>query len=493
MLERQDDPPPSARAGARNIARGVAQNLRCGARAACFAGWDPRVLAVSWSQLAALIGLSLALLLGEQMAQVGLPGRLTASGLPYALFSVSLVLVASWAVTSLGRRACATLALMIVTLSAALTIGAVTWLAEWGVQFATRNVWTAWIQWGLYYLPPLWLALVTAVAGIRIGGVPWRWRPFAVGIALALIAYPLSTIWIDRTLWAEAPDETAEQARRSFTSIASEDAFYRQSTLLARDLAAVLPRDAGHPNLYFIGVAGYATQDVFMREVNAVDALLAERFGTRGHSIRLINNRRTALESPIASRTALAEVLKHVGALMNPDEDVLLLFLTSHGSRDQKLSLQFHPLQLADLTPADLRRMLDEASIRNRVVIVSACYSGGYVEALKDDDTLIITASAPDRNSFGCSNEADFTYFGKAYFDEALRTTSSFIEAFGIAVPAIAAREKKEDFEPSNPQISIGANIAPRLEALRRVLDPGAPVARSGGESAPEQGEVKAK
>ncbi|MEO8754086.1 MAG: C13 family peptidase [Casimicrobiaceae bacterium] len=492
MVEQQDDPQPTVRADARGFVRGVAQNLRCGARAACFAGWGPRILAVSWSQLAALIGLSLALLLGEQMAQVGLHGRLNASGLPYALFDVPLVLVASWAVTSLGRRASATLALMIVTLGAGLAIGAVTWLAEWGVQFAARNVWTAWAQWGLYYLPPLWLALVTAVAGIRIGCVPWRWRPVAVGIALAVIAYPLSTIWIDRTLWAEAPDETA-QAGRSFISIASEDAFYQQSRLLARDLAAVLPRDAGHPNLYFIGVAGYASQDVFMREVNAVDALLAERFGTRGHSIRLINNRRTALESPIASRTALAEVLKHVGALMNPEEDVLLLFLTSHGSRDQKLSLQFHPLQLADLTPADLRRMLDEAGIRNRVVIVSACYSGGYVDALKDDDTLIITASAPDRNSFGCSNEADFTYFGKAYFDEALRTTSSFIEAFGIAVPVVAAREKKEDFEPSNPQISIGANIAPRLEALRRALSPGDPVARSGGDAAPGRGAVKAK
>ena len=243
--------------------------------------------------------------------------------------------------------------------------------------------------------------------------------------------------------------------------------------------------DAGHPNLYLISVAGYASQDVFAREADAVDKLFADRFGTRGHSIRLINNRKTALESPIASRTALAEAVKRVGAVMDRDEDVLFLFLTSHGSRDQKFAMQFYPLQLADLAPADLRRMMDDAGIRHRVVVVSACYSGGFIDALKDDDTLIITASAPDRNSFGCSNEADFTYFGKAYFDEALRSTDSFIEAFGIAVPAIAARERKEDYEPSNPQIFIGANIAATLEALRRELRSGAD---ANGESAQRAG-----
>ena len=166
---------------------------------------------------------------------------------------------------------------------------------------------------------------------------------------------------------------------------------------------------------------------------------------------------------------------------MDRDEDVLFLFLTSHGSHDQKFSMQFHPLQLADLTPIDVRRMLDDAGIRYRVVVVSACYSGGFVESLKDDDTLIVTASAPDRNSFGCSNEADFTYFGKAYFDEALRSTDSFIEAFDIAVPRIAAREKQEGYDPSNPQISVGANIAAKLDRLRRdVQAEGAATAAAG-------------
>src|SRR5206468_1411583 len=149
------------------------------------------------------------------------------------------------------------------------------------------------------------------------------------------------------------------------------------------------------------------------------------------------------------------------------DEDIFFLYLTSHGSHDGRFTLEFPPLRLNDLTAPELRKMLDEAAIRNRVIVVSACYSGSFVDALRDDDSLILTASAKDRNSFGCSNEADFTYFGKAYFDEALRTSDSFIEAFDIAAPVIAAREKKDDYTPSDPQRYVGPNIAARLAAWR--------------------------
>ena len=468
--------------GARDFLRGLARNVRCGGRVCILAAARTDDLAVSWSQLAALIGLSVVLLLAEQMVQAGLGGRFVASGLPYAVFGVPLVLLASWAVASLGRRSDQTLALMIVTLSAALWISALVWVMDWAVD-DPRSVWTAWLRWGLYYLPPFWLALVAAVAGARMIDLPLRWRGAAVVIALAVIALPMSTIWIDRRLWAEPRDEETAESRAAYNALAREDAFYQQPKLLERELAGVLPRLAGHPNLFLISVAGYANQDVFMREAKAVDELFAERFGTRGHSIRLINNRKTVLETPIASRTALAESLKRVGAVMNRDEDVLFLFLTSHGSRDQKFSMQFPPLQLADLTPPDLRRMLDDAGIRHRVVVVSSCYSGGFVEALKDDDTLVITASAPDRNSFGCSNEADFTYFGKAYFDEALRTTDSFIEAFDIAVPKIAAREKKEDTSRPTRRSSSAAALPRRSEACDAACVP-----TRTGESTPRSG-----
>jgi hypothetical protein len=212
---------------------------------------------------------------------------------------------------------------------------------------------------------------------------------------------------------------------------------------------------------------------VFKREVEAVDDLFATRFGTRGRSLKLVNNAATVRDTPIASRTALAFALGHLGTLMR-DEDVLFLFLTSHGSKDGRLSLSFPPLRLDDLAADDLKAMLDAAGIRNRVVVVSACYSGAFADALAGDDTMVITASASDRNSFGCSNEAQFTYFGKAYFDEALRTTDSFSEAFDRALPVIAERERKEDYTPSMPQRRVGARIEAALAGWRAANGPAA-------------------
>src|SRR5207344_2149888 len=113
--------------------------------------------------------------------------------------------------------------------------------------------------------------------------------------------------------------------------------------------------------------------------------------------------------------------LARVAEVMDPDEDILFLFLTSHGSKDHHFTLEFGRMAFKTLDPPTLRRLLDESGIKRRVIVVSACYSGGFIDALKDDNSLVITAAAADRSSFGCSDKADFTYFGKAYFDEALR------------------------------------------------------------------------
>jgi hypothetical protein len=57
-------------------------------------------------------------------------------------------------------------------------------------------------------------------------------------------------------------------------------------------------------------------------------------------------------------------------------------------------------------------------------------------------------------------------------FDEQLRSSFSFTEAFAKAVPLIKQREidagKSDGF--SNPQISLGVGIAPVLQALEQEL-----------------------
>jgi len=102
------------------------------------------------------------------------------------------------------------------------------------------------------------------------------------------------------------------------------------------------------------------------------------------------------------------------------------------------------------------------------VLVISACHSGSFINELWDAHTLIITAAREDRTSFGCGNERDWTYFGEAYFDRALRGDPSFVSAFDQAEKAIARREKKEDLTPSFPQMRIGRLIGPKLAALEQ-------------------------
>jgi hypothetical protein len=323
----------------------------------------------------------------------------------------------------------------------------------------------------LHWVHGAWLALALGAYACR-STPPGERRLAAVAICLGAIALPLAYVHLDRSLW-QPPDAAEEKPdiARGRGGIASEDAFYRQPALLAGELDAVRPGKKGVVDVFFIGMAGYGGQDVFMKEVKAVSRLFRERFGAEGHVIRLVNNPKTVLEIPIASRTSLRESVKRMAEVMDKDEDVLVVFLTSHGSENHRFSLSLWPLRFHEIDPATLRAALDEAGIRNRVVIVSACYSGGFVKALAGPDTLVITAAAADRTSFGCTSEAEWTYFGKAYFDEALRRTHSFAGAFEIAKPAVTAREKAEKYDPSDPQISMGPAIAGKLDALAAQLD----------------------
>jgi hypothetical protein len=158
---------------------------------------------------------------------------------------------------------------------------------------------------------------------------------------------------------------------------------------------------------------------------------------------------------------------------MDREQDVLVLYLTSHGASDFKLAASHWPLEVPALTPAELRKALDDAHIRNRVIVISACYSGGWIDPLSTDSTLVMTAADATHTSYGCGRRSELTYFGRALWDEQLRRTHVFQDAFAAAVPVIRRREeeaKKADGF-SNPQIRVGAAIEPALAELAARLD----------------------
>jgi hypothetical protein len=321
-----------------------------------------------------------------------------------------------------------------------------------------------------YLVPTVWLAVACAKAVADLLSVSIPCRVSTYGLCAILIVAPLTYVYREIASWQQVKKDKEAGSSYAHRKL-SEDVFYEQPKVLERELAAVEPGRRGVIDIYFIGIGGYADQDVFMKEIDAVSRLFQERFGTVGKTIRLMNNRKTLASLPIASVTALRASLKRVADVMDKTEDILFLFLSSHGSKTHRFSFELWPLQLQELEPEKLRALLDESGIENRVIIVSACYSGGFVNSLKEKNTLVISASAVDKSSFGCSNEADWTYFGKAYFDEALRKTHSFVDAFELAKPVIEEWERKEGFIASDPQIALGETIKPKLLKLARQLD----------------------
>jgi len=457
-----DDAPPTL-----NPPTTFLRVLRLGLRLALFRRPNATARQASWTQLLALLALAVGLPFCADLLSVGWSGNFSPYALPGALFILPILILAAWALARLAGAAERTLELLVVFLGISLPIDLASIVAGRLMEAGMLPGLPAGFGYAAYYLPTAWLVLAVTLAAIRLLALPAR-RWLAAGMATALlVGAPLALVYRDRTLWQPAFDGEAQREQRNrYQALANEDAFYLQPKLLERQLAALQPGRKGSVDLYFIGAAGDAGQDVFMKEVQSVAQLFEERFATAGHSLTLINNARTVAGVPIASSTSLRLALKRVGEVMDRDEDVLFLFLTSHGSREHRFALSFGPLRFNPVDPQRLREMIDEAGIKRRVVVVSSCYSGGYVDALKDENTLVITAAAADKTSFGCSNEAEFTYFGKAYFDEALRQTYSFVEAFELARPRIAERERAQDYEPSDPRIALGAAIGPVLEKL---------------------------
>lgn len=330
------------------------------------------------------------------------------------------------------------------------------------VQFFGSYGWLP--SWSYSLLPILFLVLflwqTLALLWIfsRRLRVPWWERIIVIIGVVALL-----TIWqrnvADQPIFKQIPVEP----------VLEEAALYEQPKLLQQALDRIDPSIPGKSDWYFMGVAGFSDQNVFRSEINKVRELFDVRFGTSGHSLALVNNNYTWLDEPIATKTSILRGLKTIGQQMNADEDVLFMTLSSHGDQDF-IHLSNPPLAMDNLDATWLREALDASGIRWRVIVVSACYSGSFIDELASPTTVVITASAADKMSFGCTNTAEMTYFGQAFFAESLRENTSFSDAFKDAAYRVQERELYMGFEPSEPQMVIGSLMETALPAFEQAL-----------------------
>ena len=289
-----------------------------------------------------------------------------------------------------------------------------------------------------------------------------RVRSLLLAAALILAApFVLDSFGLDTRLWLV--DDT-QQAQDDDVAT-SEGLLYDQPARIQAAVERVAAAIPGKPHMFFVGFAGVGEQAVFKREALYAEQVFADKFGTADRSVELINDANDRDTYPLATVSGLDQTVKLIADRMDVDQDVLVLMLTSHGSQDG-LAISNGSLPLAQLGPADLQEVLDDARIKWRVIIVSACYSGVFLDELKSDTTLIITAADSDHSSFGCDDSRDLTWFGEAFLKDSLPKAASFEGAFKNAAALIQQREAAEHQIHSNPQLSMGPLIRRKLEEL---------------------------
>lgn len=270
--------------------------------------------------------------------------------------------------------------------------------------------------------------------------------------------------------WVQVPDRGAHAATGSGGVLLDiEGIYYSQAHLLREALDDVARGRPGHRDVYFVGFAGDASEDVFVREVGHFRQLFEETLGAAQRTVLLANHSTVVDELPLANRNNLATALQRIGQLMDPEEDVVFVYMTSHGTRDGRFVADFGPLGVNDLLASDIDRMLIDSGIRWQVVTISACFSGTFLDSLAHPDRLVMTAARADRSSFGCENGRDFTYFGEALKNGLAARAPDYVAAFELARKEVTQRERAEAKEPSFPQASLGEGIAAQLDLSRVV------------------------
>lgn len=333
------------------------------------------------------------------------------------------------------------------------------------------------VQWLLFLLPVLVAILVQSV---------FLWRasdrhPGAMFIAVIvmMMALGLQVGTRQAQYWYPKPAPDADKVSEDKSPEITQEVFESQSALFLQKLDEIQKQRPGVIDLYSLSFAPYGEEDVFLNETSMVSKVMEQRFDAAGRSLQLVNNPRTMETLPWATPLNLQRAIAHMAKRMDVNEDILFIHMSSHGASDGELSAGMWPLTVNPVTPDDLKRWLDEAGIRHRVISISACFAGNWVQPLSDPDSLVMTASDADHTSYGCGSKSDLTFFGRAMYDEQLRKrTLSFEAAHAAARPIIKQREEEAGKSDgySNPQIAVGENIRQRLQMLEDRLKKSVPV-----------------
>jgi Peptidase C13 family len=242
-----------------------------------------------------------------------------------------------------------------------------------------------------------------------------------------------------------------------FLLLAAGIALFREDVAAQQVSGVSVVSNAPPPRIQWraIAVAGDDSAPVFDNAVEEIAEILAV------HAVHPINRLTSDPmvanpHRPIATAQSIADALD---AQPPKPGQGCLVFITSHGSRNGVL-LRDDETNRRLLGPTALEGILDRGcGTAPTVAIISACFSGVFLDRLaKTPNRIILTAARDDRTSFGCGHEEQFTYFDgcmlKAWPDS--QTWQALFQATQACV------QRKEDalhFQHSEPQAYFGAAV----------------------------------
>lgn len=189
------------------------------------------------------------------------------------------------------------------------------------------------------------------------------------------------------------------------------------------------------------------------------DVLLAEKLvkniDANALTIKLANAARDqSTEWPQATVENFALVMSKTAEVARP-QDRVLLFISTH-SNPGLLHITAGGKNLQPITTKLLSEALAPLNKVPTLVVLSACYSGAFIEPLKAPNRVVLTASDTRRTTFNCKYNGDNTPFAEALFGQAGADSRSFTDWMEEAQKSIAAQEKRRKLPASRPLIFVG-------------------------------------
>jgi hypothetical protein len=285
-------------------------------------------------------------------------------------------------------------------------------------------------------------------------------KRFGIIAMLAALSLPAASAPLTGVTPIPAPDaaEAAAAAMiKRFEPLEIEDALIDQQARIEARVAA-LPQHGKAAETLVLAVGGEGYLAVFDREARRAAAVLSARHG--GPALVLSNTPEQVESGLLASRRTVALALAALGRRARPG-DTLVVYLVSHGGEDASMSMAAPFLEFAPLTAADLATAMDAAGFTRRIVIISACFAGSWIDTLASPTTIVVAAAAADRTSFGCDDSRELTVFGEAMLGELADPALSPAQAFARARSRIAAAEAAAGETASLPEARVGSAMQP--------------------------------